>query len=57
MCVHLLVASTVFVSECVTVMEDHLSSIHSLFENSIGDEGAVAMSEAMKTMANLKSFK
>ena len=47
--------SYVFVSECVTVMVDHFSSsIHSLDDNSIGDEGAVAISEAMRTMANLQ---
>ena len=32
-------------------------SIHSLWNNSIGDEGAVAISEAMKTMTNLQELK
>ena len=39
-----------------TSMVEHLSSsvsIHSLRDNSIGAEGAVAISEAMKTMTNL----
>ena len=49
------VASYVFVSECVTVMADHLSSsIHSLSFNSIGPEGAMAVAAAMKTAINLR---
>ena len=44
----------VFVSECVTVMADHLSSsIHSLRSNSIGHEGAMAVAAAM-TATNLR---
>ena len=31
-------------------------SIHSLGSNSIKDEGAVAISEAMKTMTNLQTL-
>ena len=43
------VASYVFVSECVTVMVDHLSSsIHSLIDNAIGKEGAAAIRAAAK---------
>ena len=58
---HLLVVSSVFVIECVTEMVDHFSSslytsIHSLVDNSIGDKGAVAISEAIKTMTNLKGL-
>ena len=52
--------SCVFVSECVTVMMEHCLlciSIHSLSDNSIGDEGAVAISEAMKTMTNLQELR
>ena len=41
-------------------VEKHLSSsvnlIHSLDTNSICDEGAIAISEAMKTMTNLQSL-
>ena len=49
-------ASYVFLSECVTVMADHLSStIHSLISNSIGPEGAIAVAAAMKT-ANLREL-
>ena len=52
------VASYVFVSECVTVMADHLSSsIHSLWNNSIGNEGAMAVAAAMKTATNLRQLK
>ena len=51
------VASYVFVSECVTVMADHLSSsIHSLHDNSIGPEGAKAVAAAMKTATNLREL-
>ena len=32
------------------------TSIHSLNNNSIGDEGAVAISKAMKTMTNLQTL-
>ena len=32
-------------------------STHSLRANSIGDEGAKALSDAMKTMANLQELK
>ena len=43
------VASYVFVSECVTVMADHLSSsIHSLADNAIGEEGKAAIEAAAK---------
>ena len=48
---------SLLVSACVTVMVDNLSSstsIHSLSYNAIGDEGVVAISEAMKTMTNLE---
>ena len=31
-------------------------STHSLTNNSIGDEGAKALSDAIKTMANLKTL-
>ena len=31
-------------------------SIHSLYDNVIGDEGAKALSEAMKTMTNLQEL-
>ena len=37
-----------------TVMADLPLSIHSLRYNSIGDEGAMAISEAMKKMTNLQ---
>ena len=48
----------VFVSECVTVMVDHLSSsIHSLTANSIGNEGAMAVAAAMKTATNLRELR
>ena len=33
------------------------SSTHRLSGNSIGDEGAKALSDAIKTMANLKELK
>ena len=43
------VVSYVFVSECVTVMADHLSSsIHSLTDNTIGEEGEAAIRAAAK---------
>ena len=43
------VASYVFVSECVTVMADHLSSsIHSISGNAIGEEGEAAIRAAAK---------
>ena len=32
-------------------------STHSLYDNSIGDEGAKVLSDAIKTMANLKVLK
>ena len=63
-CSYTVCPSCVFVSEYVTVTVDHLSlifvflciSIHSLMGNSIGDEGAVAISEAMKTMTKLQGL-
>ena len=39
----------------VTVVLDNIS-IHSLTENSIGDKGAVAISEAIKTMTDLQEL-
>ena len=39
-------------------MADHLSSsIHSLYNNSIGNEGAMAVAAAMKTAINLRELK
>ena len=37
-------------------MKDISLSIHSLSDNSIGDEGAMAISEAMKKMTNLQGL-
>ena len=54
----LIIHNYVFVSECVTVMADHLSSsIHSLSGNSIGPEGAMAVAAAMKTAINLRGLR
>ena len=48
-------------SEIISVEVDHILiflyiSIHSLGDNSIKDEGAVAISEAMKAMTNLQEL-
>ena len=40
----------------LTVMADLPLSIHSLYNNSIGDEGAMAVSEAVKEMPNLQEL-
>ena len=44
-------------SWCVTVMVDLPLSIHSLSDNSIGDEGATAISEPLKKMIDLEWLK
>lgn len=52
------VASYVIVGECVTVMVDHLSSSHhSLSKNRIGNKGAIAVAEAVKTANNVQMLK
>ena len=40
----------------LTVMADLPLSIHSLNRNSIGDKGAMAVSEAVKKMPNLQQL-
>ena len=46
-----------YTSVTSSMMVEHLLySIHSLSNNSIGDDGAKAISEAMKTLINLKEL-
>ena len=42
--------------ESLTVMANLPLSIHSLDNNSIGDEGAIALSETVKKMPNLQQL-